>query len=149
MTVDDADALDFFNELSIRLDIELDPPAQQAASHLLNLVASPGARVKSVIARALVVDEDDDRALTEDEAARVVLRAPSIRLGSLDAEGSVEHRAPDGETFTVHDLLGAIAETERQLRAETNWMGGIDVHHIYFEGLEETPEGVWVCAWGS
>src|SRR5262249_44443192 len=77
-----------------------------------------------------------------------VLRAPVILLCGLD-ERVVEHRAPDGGAFTVRDLAAAIAETERQTRGGTNWFGGIDVHHVYFEGLMLDDDGVWTIGWGS
>jgi hypothetical protein len=149
MTATDPEGLAFFNRLSITLRIELDPPAQRAAPHMLNLVASPDARVTAIAADVLVLTDADERELTNAEGQRVVLRAPSIHLQNLDAERRVEHRAPDGSAFTVRDLIAAIVETERQVRSDTRWVGGVDVHHVFFEGIEQSPDGTWQVAWGS
>ena len=95
------------------------------------------------------LDFGDPRDLTEDEWSRVVLHTPLIRMrGENDAQ-VVEHRALGGVAFTVRDLAAAIAETERHTRGGTVWDGGIDVHHIYFEGIELEEDGVWLISWGS
>src|SRR5262249_9943697 len=114
----DADALRFFNDLSGTLDIRLSEPAQPISPGMLNLAASPTARIESVsFAMRVFVDLETDefRELTESEWSRVVLRSPVIRMCGEDGE-AVEHRAPDGTAFTVRDLAAAIAETERQTR---------------------------------
>jgi hypothetical protein len=56
--------------------------------------------------------------------------------------------APDGATFTIRDLAAAIAKTERESRERGEWLGGIDVHHIFFEGLS-FDDDVWTISWGS
>jgi hypothetical protein len=58
-----------------------------------------------------------------------------------------EHVA-DGGAFTVRDLAGAIATTERASRGSSEWFGGIDVHHVFFEGIED-DDGAWRICWGS
>jgi len=35
----------------------------------------------------------------------------------------------------VQELLRAVELTEQKTRENTEWFGGIDVHHMYFEGL--------------
>lgn len=156
---DDEAGLAFFNGLVGRLDIRLSEPARQRAPGILNLVAPPSARVEGVSLSLQVMEDDDGetpldmmddpRELTEAEWARVVLRVPVIRLRGENGDAVVEHRAPDGAAFTVRDLAAAIAETERQTRGGTSWDGGIDVHHIYFEGIELEEDGVWFVSWGS
>jgi hypothetical protein len=155
----DEDGLRFFNRLSGRLDIRLSEPAVPVAPGWLNLKAPASARVEDVsftLQFAEDCDEDtpwdllpDPRDLTEAEWSRVVLRASSIHMRGENDEEVVEHRAPDGRAFTVRDLAAAIAETERRTRGGTLWEGGIDVHHIYFEGIELEDDGVWFIGWGS
>jgi hypothetical protein len=144
MNIDD-DALEFFNGLSGVLDIKLTEPAQKAAPHVLNLVAPKAARIQSVAMRLY----DGERELTEDEWSRVIMRAPRIRMRSVDTGDIViEHDAPNGATFTVRDLANAIAKTERDSREHGEWLGGIDVHHVFFEGIELEGD-VWTICWGS
>jgi len=145
----DEDGLDFFNSLSGRLRIKLTEPAQPASPQLLNLVAPKDARIVSVELVLSVFDNDDARPLTEEEWSRVVLRAPAIKMASLDTtDVVVETPSPNGEVFTVRDLKDAIARTEQMSRDRGEWMGGVDVHHVYFEGIE-CEDDVWMIAWGS
>ncbi len=141
----DQGALKFFNDLSGVLEIELTEPPQKVAPHLLNLVAPKTARIQSVAMRL----RDGERELGEDEWSRVVIREPRIRMRSVDTDDIViEHDAPNGSSFTVRDLANAIAKTERDSREHGEWLGGIDVHHIFFEGIE-LEDGVWTICWGS
>jgi hypothetical protein len=44
----------------------------------------------------------------------------------------------------------AVAEVERACRQDTVWFGGVDVHHVYFEGLTyDRKFNGWYCFWGS
>jgi hypothetical protein len=147
----DDDALRFFNSLSGRLVIELSEPPQPVSPGMLNLASPPTARLRSLslVMQVLVdVESAELRDLTDSEWNRVVLRSPVIRMRG-EEESVVEHRAVEGTAFTVRDLAAAIAETERQTRGQTEWLGGIDVHHIYFEGIELEEDGVWFISWGS
>lgn len=143
------DALEFFNSLSGRLMIELTEPAKQAAPHMLNLVAPKTARIKRVEMTFSVYENDERRDLTDEERKRVVIREPHIKMCSVDTpDVIVEHDAPDGKAFTVRDLAAAIAKTEAASREHGEWLGGIDVHHIYFEGIDGEGDE-WTICWGS
>ena len=144
------DALEFFNHLSGRLSIELTEPPQKAAPHLLNLVATPTARVKAVAMSFEVFEGGEDfRELTEEEWNRPIIRQPRIRMRSVDTDDVIiEHAAPNGQWFTVRDLANAIARTEQDSREHGEWLGGVDVHHVFFEGIE-LEDDVWTICWGS
>lgn len=147
----DDEGLRFFNSLSGRLHIELSEPPQPYSARMLNLTAPPTARIQSVsLDMKGRVDPETGKFtdLTDSEWNRVVLRSPLIRMRG-ETERAVEHRAADGVAFTVRDLAAAIRETERQTRGDTEWLGGIDVHHVYFEGIELEDDGVWAIRWGS
>ena len=79
----------------------------------------------------------------------MAFRGPSIRLRSRGDEEVVTHDAPNGSHFTVRELLRAVEETERRARPRSQWFGGIDVHHVCFEGLYLWDAGVWTILWGS
>jgi hypothetical protein len=60
----------------------------------------------------------------------------------------VEHDAPNGKAFTTRDLKAAIEKTEQAGRENAPWLGGVDVHHVFFEGIE-LEDDVWTICWGS
>jgi len=34
-------------------------------------------------------------------------------------------------------------------RDSSKWFGGIDVHHVFFEGIHLDEDDVWAIHWGS
>jgi hypothetical protein len=155
----DEDGLAFFNMLDATLVIELDEPTKQFAPMVLNQVASPTAKTTSITMEVDGVmsedfdEEEDDipdvRPLAEADWNRVVLRTPVLRLRGYNTQRVFDHKAPDGAAFTVRDLVGAITETERQSRQDTDWFGGVDTHHVAFAGLHLDDDGVWYTWWDS
>lgn len=143
----DEEALEFFNGLLGELEVTLPQPTERIEG-LMNLQASPAARLVAVRLDLKVPDNDETRPLNEDELNWVVFQRPSIQLAG-EADVPVKHEAPNGREFTIRDLARAIVETERQTRGQTQWLGGIDVHHCFFEGLEEREDGSWGITWGS
>jgi hypothetical protein len=138
----------FFKGLGGRLHVELTEPTVPIAPALLNQKALPGARIKSLRLESYVFEDGGFRPLTEEEYGRVALRESEIRLRG-EAGEPVTHRAPNGEYFTVRDVLRAVEETERTTRATSDWSGGVDVHHVYFEGVHRQGDGTWSIHWGS
>jgi hypothetical protein len=141
--------LEFFNSLFAVLDIELSKPAKPIGN-LVNLTAKPEAKIVSLRLVAQVYEEEDDntRDLTEAELNTVVFFAPMILIRGASGD-DVGHQAPNGKHFNVRELLAAIEETERQTRGKTEWFEGIDIHHIFFDGIGENEQGVWEIFWGS
>ena len=137
--------LRFFNSLSGSLKVDLTDPAQPIAD-LLNVSPPPSARVVKVELGAEVFNQDtkEFRPLTPEELGSIAFRAGEIRLRGESGE-IVTHHAPNGTFFTVEQLLEAVEETERQTRSESEWFGGVDVHHVFFEGIHpsEDEDGVW------
>ena len=33
--------------------------------------------------------------------------------------------------------------------AQSEWFDGVDVHHVFFEGIHQDSDGVWEIYWGS
>ena len=151
------DALDWFNGLSGKITITLTEPARPVSERVLNLVAPKGARIATLtlVLRAYDLPPGDPerydaepRELTSAEWARIVLPQREIRIANQG--GVVAHVAPDPAGFSTRTLAAAIERTERETRERPDaaWIGGVDVHHIYFEGLFE-EEGAYGVAWGS
>jgi hypothetical protein len=131
----DEDALAFFNQLSGRLKIELTEEPERVSPKLMNLVARPSATLVSLSLRMGVFEDGTFRELSEEEWTRVVLRTATVRMRNSRVETVIEHASPNGKTFTVRDLAAAVEETERRVRGSDTWFGGIDAHHVFFEGL--------------
>ncbi|WP_458691247.1 hypothetical protein [Nocardia tengchongensis] len=140
-------SLEFFNGLSGTLSIELSEPTEDIAANLSNQRAKSTAEIKELSFTPEVFQDDSFRDLTAEEFERVVLESAVL---NLQGEGEpVAHRAPNGKWFTVRDLVAAVAETERRTRAQSQWFGGIDVHHVFFEGIDQDEDGTWRILWGS
>ena len=145
--------LEFFNGLSGKLEIELTAPPERVGD-LLNERATAEAGIVSLKLTAEVYNDETEtfRPLTLDELDAVAFRGDAIRLRSEEGE-AVAHAAPNGEFFTTRQLLHAVEETERRTRDQSEWLGGVDVHHVFFEGIhredEEDDDEVWKIHWGS
>ncbi|QDU58784.1 hypothetical protein [Aeoliella mucimassa] len=146
----DQPGLEFFNSLSGQLEIELSEPAERVAENLANEAAPPTATIVSLtfVPEIFVEETEEFRPLTEEELSRVAYKGASI---TLVGEGgvAVEHKAPNGQHFTVAELVTAVEKTEKESRAKSEWLDGIDVHHIFFEGMYQEEDGSWWITWGS
>lgn len=143
--------LAFFNDLAGRLEFDLSEPPQ-AVDDMAVQLATPDARLRNLRLDLKVFVEDlgDERELTAEEWERPVLGQAQVSLRSLSGD-LLSHSAPNGEFFTVRELMLAIEETERRTREKSDWFGGLDLHHCFFEGIypdEEVPEA-WEIYWGS
>jgi hypothetical protein len=146
----DVEGLAFFNRLSGRLTVTLNEEPGTLVP-LSNLVASPAASLVSVSLRWQVFESGAAfRELSDGEWQRVVVRVPAIRMrDAMVSDVVVEHASPNGAVFTVRDLAEAVEVTERRVRPEAKWFGGIDVHHVFFEGIHLDDSGAWAISWGS
>ncbi|MFB8003675.1 hypothetical protein [Nocardia sp. NPDC056000] len=142
-------SLEFFNGLSGTLRITLTEPPEPISPTLSNQRATATAEIADMTLAVQVWHEDnaDFRDPTADELQQVALTTPELTLRGLG--DPVTHRAPNGQWFTVADLLDAIVQTERATRHHTSWFDGIDVHHIFFEGIGFGSDGVGEIYWGS
>lgn len=101
---------------------------------------------KDITATPFSKFEDDDMVkLTPKDLNQKVYNYNTIILSSFDVKTT--HKKQGG--FTIKDLWSAILNHERVARLESNWFGGIDAHHIYFEGLNLQKEGYYTIFWGS
>jgi hypothetical protein len=141
--------LEFFNNISGELEIKLTEPAE-SYRNLANLAAKPSAEIVDVKFHPKVFEENEEkfRDLTEAELQLEIIHKSRIRLRG-EGGGVVEHKAPNGRSFTVKEMFAAIEETERKTRGNSEWLGGIDVHHCFFEGIYQDENGTWEISWGS
>src|SRR5690349_385275 len=90
---------------------------------ILKLNAEPASGDYSTSGGRLDVALDLDKSLTSDQLSEIALRAPTIKLRGL-TDDITEHHAPNGRSFTVHELLDAVTEHERCTRRRSEWFGG-------------------------
>lgn len=137
--------------ISGSLAIQLSEPPKRIGT-LLNLFTEPTAKITNLTFEAQIyqrnAEGDPFRELTSKELQAIAWDAPKIVLTS-EAGGAVTHTAPNKSNFTVADLLETIRQHELQTRGQTDWFGGVDVHHIFFEGLHPQKDGTWRIYWGS
>ncbi|HEX2736451.1 MAG TPA: hypothetical protein VHM70_32835 [Polyangiaceae bacterium] len=138
----------FFKSLSGHLEIELTEPAKPVSDKVMNLAAPSTARIKSLRLSVAVQEGKQERNLTNAELDRVALRSSHVVLRGESGK-QLTYDASNGEYFTVRQLVECVEEAERVLRANTQWMGGIDVDHVYFEGLQLVAPGTYEILWGS
>ena len=138
----------FLDTVSGTLHIKLSEPPVPIREGLLNLKALPSAKLQTVRLELEMFVEEKFRPVTAAERLHIVVVGTPLRLVS-DAGITTTHDAPNGRSFTLEELRAAVEEHERQTRGSTEWFGGIDVHHIYFEGLHPNDNGSYSIHWGS
>ncbi len=141
--------LEFFNSLSGVLKIELTEPPVKIGD-LENERAKPGAKVKTLRFKVSIYQEKIEkfRDLTEEEYNSIAYNDSMIVLRS--GHKPIEYKASNGKFFTVRDLINAVEMTERKSRGKSSWMGGVNIHHVFFEGLSfDERDGSWWINWGS
>ena len=132
------------------LEIEVTEPLESIS---LNEIAPPTARLKSITFDPNTFDGEDIHEVTEAELAETAFDYPEINLVWQPAPGRdylVVHRdAPNGTNFTVQDIVDTIVGAEYVFRPHSEWFGGIDTSHVYFEGFTQHGEHTFSIAWGS
>jgi len=149
------DGLKFFNDLGGALDIEINEPLATPPKSLgLMSFAPPTAKIKSIGWSPHTYGKNGLEKLTPEQLEIVVFHRPTITVAG-EARSPVEHCAPNGQFFNVRDMVQVVVETERQTRGETEWFGGMDLHHVCFEGISTSLWGdkeqkeIWYISWGS
>jgi hypothetical protein len=141
------------NKLSFVLQVEVVEADLSRQPTLPNIMMTRASRIGAVsIDKAGVnlydKESGDFTPLTHAQLDQVAYDQPEITFTS-ETKPSFTVNAPAGKScFTVNDILDAIAAFEQYDRPSTDWFGGPDCHHVFFEGMHVTPEG-WYIAWGS
>lgn len=142
------DPLAWFGLLSGTLHLTLSEAPKPMTPHVLNEIAPPDAAIEAISMTWEVYEDETFRPLTEEEWSRLVLPEPRIEIVTL-SEDRLTFEAPSPEGFSTRTLAEIVEESERQTRVRTEWFGGIDAHHVFFEGLTKAADGAYQSAWGS
>jgi hypothetical protein len=106
---------------------------------LLNRFEQPGTKVvecKMADPIRMFVD-GDFKDLTPTEKTYVACNGttpfgPSIAFYGHEAT----HEASNGKWLTVMEFLDAVGKHETATRGSSDWFGGVDTHHVCFEGVQ-------------
>lgn len=101
--------------------------------------------------RIWMSDDDTFRSVTAEELASVTFNAPQIAITSEWAKDDeyVLYKAPNGEHFSMTDMIDVLTKSEQYFRPQSAWFGRVDDHHIFFEGFDRTVSGAYAASWGS
>lgn len=138
------------NKYSIVLGIELNEKKRKVGQNLYNEKASATAKIKKMWLDVEVYEENDQyphkdlfRDPTKTEWNEIVYDKPEIVLKDWRGNVVMKHRAKNGKNFTLRDMKNAILKTERKSRPKSEWLGGIDCHHIFLDGIGEDGSIHW------
>lgn len=144
----DYEEMEFFNSIGGTLEVKLTQEPEPMKNLPGNKVAKKAEIISIKLKPEIYVEETDSfRQLTDVELNTIAFNQPSIELVSQSNE-VVEHKASNKKYFTVKELLNAVELTEKQTRKNSDWFGGVDVHHIFFEGVY-CENGKRLIYWGS
>jgi hypothetical protein len=149
---------DFNKNVHFLLVIDTDKP-RVAMGPLLNRFESQDAKIVN-IGHTTVEKWDDAQddmiPLTQEELDVPAFIGSEISFSSvwLDRQGkkvAESHMSFCNHKgyFTIQEMVDMVVELEEVDRPKTSWFGGIDAHHIYFEGLCKQKDGSYLIRWGS
>ena len=131
-------------EISTTLDIELDE-SPYTRGNLSNLFAKPTSKITSMKWSEISLydnDEDTHKPLSDSDFAIIGYNKGIIKINEYTYE-------KEKGFFTIGELFDVILDAEKKIRQNSEWFGGIDVHHIFFEGLWKQKNGTFKIGWGS
>ena len=114
---------------------------------LLNHRETPNSNIVSLTHSTIsIFDEGEGVDLTDEELNQPGFIGAQITL--CDTDTKISYKNEKGY-FTILELVEVIVEFEKVARTKTTWFGGIDTHHIYFEGVTPCSDEGWYTHWGS
>ncbi len=137
---------------SVILNIDIE--TYQRDGPLLNEFVHPGIKIKSMSIDKIEKFVDDEIVLlTKKELDTVCYKEKEITFIESRSQfhQGFTKTFKNSKGFTVREMFNIIVEFEEEARPLSNWFGGIDAHHIYFEGLREYPDkkNSYMIRWGS
>lgn len=128
---------------SVTLNIDIE--TYHAIPGLLNEFVKPGIPIKGIKWDKIMKYENDEMLdVTDEELDEINYKNKEITITS----NGVTQTFKNINGFSDRELLKCILDIEVKARPNTDWFGGIDAHHIYFEGLHG-ENGNYKVSWGS
>ena len=146
-------------ELQFKLEIQTTNTSPQIGM-LSNRFEEPNSKIVSLNAGPIETYDqsfDDFFILTHDDLSKPGYVGKHLVIESLlktrDGRIYISTRRTynnDKNFFTIAEIVDIIVNFERIDRKKTKWFGGIDCHHVYFEGLCLNREcNAFHISWGS
>ena len=133
------------------LNIEVSEPLLPIVG--LNERAAPTATIIAITFDPNTFDGEDIQEVTEEQLTTNVYDYHEIALvwsPAPDVDDHKYHRdAPNGTHFTLQDVIDTIVQAQYLFRPYSDWFGGIDTSHTYFEGFTQRGEHTFSIFWGS
>jgi hypothetical protein len=131
----------------------------QISPNLLNHCENPKSSIIGISHTELIDFDKHDSykhellKLTEEELNQTGFIGDEITVsdGNRGGDTEITYLSKDGQ-FTVLELVKVIVEFEKVARSNSDWFGGVDTHHRFFEGISSfTHDGavVHTIRWGS
>uniref|UniRef100_A0A914QB78 Uncharacterized protein n=1 Tax=Panagrolaimus davidi TaxID=227884 RepID=A0A914QB78_9BILA len=128
------------DKLSFTISVDVDGEVRRAG-HLVNLIVEPGAKIRDithgVTSKEIVYKEDS---ITFCKAGSMILDGTNEKF---EKSYALDH------PLTAKELADLICDFEKEARDKFTWLGGVDVHHVFFEGLDQVGPKKYEISWGS
>ena len=100
------------------------------------------------------VKDDDLFPLSKDELRNPGFIGNSVTFSNTRLNEGIEQSTTKTFTntrgyFTVEEMIKNITEFEVIDRPKSKWFGGIDAHHVFYEGIHKEANGSYRIHWGS
>jgi hypothetical protein len=133
------------------LDIEIET---YQVGNLLNNFVKADSQIKSINwskddhgDEFTIFNDDDLEPLSQLLLQKICIKDENLTLTSYISGHEKSFTSSGG--FTIQNMMNSILEFEREARSKTDWFGGIDAHHIYFEGISKVGPNKYSIHWGS
>ena len=127
------------------LNVVTDRPRVET-SLIMNRVESPESRIVSISANEPTLYIRGEHVPLDLSEVAFVGKELTLRSGW---NTTTKTFLSDHGAFTVKELMNCIVEFELEDRPKTTWAGGVDCHHIFFEGLLHVQDKEYQISWGS
>lgn len=133
------------SDLCLTLNIDIETYQENG---LLNNFVEPGKKIKNLSWGSIKTFDNVNEEIIDvkkEELEKIIYPYNEIIIMSNGNQETFNQK--DG--FNSYDLLDCILNVEIISRQNTNWFGGIDAHHIFFEGLHLLRDNKYYVSWGS
>ena len=124
----------------------MDP--QSFSPNLVNTCEHPNSRIIRIShspPRVFDEEQDDFIDATEEDLKQPGFVGNTIVLLSQNTKRTYRNKKG---FFTCKELINKIVNFEKIDRPKTEWFGGVDTSHVFFEGLNSTACLTYI-SWGS
>ena len=131
-------------ELGLVLNCTLSSPPAQIAPGWMNMYAPPSATLDAceVISNGIWSEGNGNfTPLTAADLNSIVYASTTFSFASYSGE-VVTFETLSSQGFTLQEIFDSIAAAELTSRSNTEWLGGIDIDHVYIESFNISECGL-------